>query len=155
MNAYSIAVIDATWRFTMTRVADKSQPAIKNIAAYMKRALEGKYAPEAVEAAPSTPGQDLESMRDIQTKFTQHRNAEAEAMLKEMPAEDREAVIAEYNGAQANNATRISEDIDKRIPRFMVPMYSWLAQKHWGEPTPQDIFQFAIESGAISVNKPA
>ncbi len=154
-NAYSIAVIDATWRFTMTRVADKSQPAIKNIGAYMKRALEGKYAPEAVEAAPSTPGQDLESMRDIQTKFTQHRNAEAEAMLKEMPAEDREAVIAEYNGAQANNATRIPEEIDKRIPRFMVPLYSWLAQKHWGEPTPQDIFQFAIESGAISVNKAA
>lgn len=155
LNAYSIAVIDATWRFTMTRVADKSQPAIKNIGAYMKRALEGKYAPEPVEAAPSTPGQDLASMRDIQTRFTQHRNAEAEAMLKEMPAADREAVIAEYNGVQANSATRIPEEVDKRIARLMVPLYSWLAQKHWGEPTPQDIFQFAIESGAISVNKTA
>ncbi len=155
LNAYSIAVIDATWRFTMTRVADKSQPAIKNIGAYMKRALEGKYAPEPVEAAPSTPGQDLASMRDIQTRFTQHRNAEAEAMLKEMPAADREAVIAEYNGVQANSATRIPEEVDKRIARLMVPLYSWLAQKHWGEPTSQDIFQFAIESGAISVNKTA
>lgn len=155
MNAYTIAVIDATWRFTRTRVADKSQPAIKNIGAYMKRALEGKYAPEAVEAAPMTPDQDLTSMRDIQTKFTQHRNAEAEAMFIEMPAEDREAVIAEYNGVQANSATCIPEDNDKRIARFMVPLYSWLAQKHWGEPTPQDIFQFAIESGAISVNKRA
>lgn len=155
MNAYSIAVLDATWRFTMTRVADKSQPAIKNVGAYMKRALEGKYAPAAIEAAPATPGQDLESMRDIQTNFTQHRNAEAEAMLREMPAEDREAVIAEYNALQANSATRIPEEIDKRIARFMVPLYLWLAKKHWGEPTPQDIFQFAIESGAISVNKPA
>lgn len=155
MNAYSIAVLDATWRFTMTRVADKSQPAIKNVGAYMKRALEGKYAPAAIEAAPATPGQDLESMRDIQTNFTQHRNAEAEAMLREMPAKDREAVIAEYNGLQANSATRIPEEIDKRIARFMVPLYLWLAKKHWGEPTPQDIFQFAIESGAISVNKPA
>ncbi|RYF44367.1 MAG: RepB family plasmid replication initiator protein, partial [Cytophagaceae bacterium] len=109
MNAYSIAVLDATWRFTMTRVADKSQPAIKNVGAYMKRALEGKYAPAAIEAAPATPGQDLESMRDIQTNFTQHRNAEAEAMLREMPEEDREAVIAEYNGLQANSATRIPE----------------------------------------------
>jgi plasmid replication initiation protein len=155
MNAYSIAVLDATWRFTMTRVADKSQPAIKNVGAYMKRALEGKYAPAAIEAAPATPGQDLESMRDIQTNFTQHRNAEAEAMLREMPAEDREAVIAEYNALQATSATRIPEEIDKRIARFMVPLYLWLAKKHWGEPTPQDIFQFAIESGAISVNKPA
>jgi plasmid replication initiation protein len=155
MNAYSIAVLDATWRFTMTRVADKSQPAIKNVGAYMKRALEGKYAPAAIEAAPATPVQDLESMRDIQTNFTQHRNAEAEAMLREMPAEDREAVIAEYNALQATSATRIPEEIDKRIARFMVPLYLWLAKKHWGEPTPQDIFQFAIESGAISVNKPA
>jgi hypothetical protein len=155
MNGYSIAVLDATWRFTMTRVADKSQPAIKNVGAYMKRALEGKYAPAAIEAAPATPGQDLESMRDIQTNFTQHRNAEAEAMLREMPAEDREAVIAEYNALQATSATRIPEEIDKRIARFMVPLYLWLAKKHWGEPTPQDIFQFAIESGAISVNKPA
>jgi plasmid replication initiation protein len=155
MNAYSIAVLDATWRFTMTRVADKSQPAIKNVGAYMKRALEGKYAPASIEAAPATPGQDLESMRDIQTNFTQHRNAEAEAMLREMPAEDREAVIAEYNALQATSATRIPEEIDKRIARFMVPLYLWLAKKHWGEPTPQDIFQFAIESGAISVNKPA
>jgi plasmid replication initiation protein len=155
MNAYSISVLDATWRFTMTRVADKSQPAIKNVGAYMKRALEGKYAPAAIEAAPATPGQDLESMRDIQTNFTQHRNAEAEAMLREMPAEDREAVIAEYNALQATSATRIPEEIDKRIARFMVPLYLWLAKKHWGEPTPQDIFQFAIESGAISVNKPA
>jgi plasmid replication initiation protein len=155
MNAYSIAVLDATWRFTMTRVADKSQPAIKNVGAYMKRALEGKYAPAAIEAAPATPGQDLESMRDIQTNFTQHRNAEAEAMLREMPAEDREAVIAEYNALQATSATRIPEEIDKRIARFMVPLYLWLAKKHWGEPTPQDIFQFAIESGAISVNKRA
>lgn len=155
MNAYSIAVLDATWRFTMTRVADKSQPAIKNIGAYMKRALEGKYAPVAVEVTPPTPGQDLESMRDIQTKFTQHRSAEAEAMLKEMPAEDREAVINEYNGLQANSATRIPEEIDKRTARFMVPLYLWVAKKHWGEPTPQDIFQFAIESGAISLNKAA
>lgn len=49
----------------------------------------------------------------------------------------------------------VPEDIDKRVARLMVPFYSWLAQKHWGAPTPQDIFQFAIETGAISVNKPA
>ena len=153
MNSYSIAVMDATWRFTMTRVADKSQPAIKNIGAYMKRALEGKYAPDPVEAAAATPAQDLSSMRDIQTKFMQHRNSEAEAMFQEMPVDDRDAVIAEYNAGQANNATHVPENVEKRVARFMVPFYSWLAHKHWGEPAPQEIFQFAIKTGAISVNK--
>ena len=153
ISNYSIAVIDATWRFTMSRVADKSQPAIRNIGAYMKRALEGKYAPDPIEAGPATPGQDSASMREIQAKFMQHRNAEAEAMFQEMPFDDREAVIAEYNAAQVNSVTHVPENIDKRRARFMVPLYSWLGHKHWGEPTPQEIFQFAINTGAISVNK--
>lgn len=152
--AYSIAVLEATWRFTMARVADKSQPAIRNVGAYMKRALEGKFAPETVEVAQPTPADGIESMRDIQSKFTHHRNAEAEAMFKEMPTEDRDAVIFEYNSVQPNIATEIPDDIEKRVARFMVPFYSWLASKHWGEPTPQDIFQFAFETGAISLNKP-
>jgi hypothetical protein len=87
--------------------------------------------------------------------FTKHRNAEAEAMFREMPESDREGVIAEYNAAQPGNETRIPENIDKRGARFMVSMYAWLAHKHWGEPTPQDIFQFAIEAGSISLNKGA
>ncbi|WP_426197596.1 replication initiation protein [Massilia sp. DWR3-1-1] len=153
MSAYSTAVIEATWRFTMTRVADKSQTAIKNIGAYMKRALEGKFAPESAEPAPAAAGQDVKSMREIQSNFTRHRTSEAEAMFKEMPADDRDAVIAEYNELQTNSATRIPEEVEKQGARFMVPLYSWLAVRHWGEPTPQDIFQFAIESGAISVNK--
>jgi len=155
LTNYSIAVIDATWRFTMTRVADKSQVAVKNIGAYMKRALEGKYAPEVIESPPASPGQHIESMREIQGMFTKHRNAEAEAMFREMPESDREGVIAEYNAAQPGNETRIPENIDKRGARFMVSMYAWLAHKHWGEPTPQDIFQFAIEAGSISLNKGA
>lgn len=154
LSTYPLTFIDATWRFTMTRVADKSQKPIKNIAAYMKRALEGKFAPEVVLPPPSSPGKDLMSMRNIQTNFIQHRNAEAEAMLKEMPAEDRDAVIAEYNALQPTKATKIPDEIDKRSARFMVPLYAWLAQKHWGEPTPEDVFQFAISTGAISVNLP-
>ncbi|MFC0134352.1 replication initiation protein [Massilia eurypsychrophila] len=155
LTTYPVAVIDATWRFTMTRVADKSQVPVKNVGAYMKRALEGKYAPEVVEQTLAKPGEDLESMREIQIKFTQHRNAEAEAMWNEMPEGDRESAIAEYNETQSSNVTRIPVSPDKRIPRFMIPMYSWLAHKHWGEPSPQDIFQYAIETGAISVNKSA
>lgn len=155
LSTYSIATLESTWRFTMTRVADKSQREVKNIGAYLKRALEGKFAPEVVELVPASPAQDFASMQEIQSKFSRHRNTEAEAMFNEMPELDREGVIAEFNATQASKATHIPEAIDKRIARFMVPLYSWLAHKHWGDPTPQDIFQYAIASGAISVNKSA
>jgi hypothetical protein len=92
----------------------------------------------------------MEAMRDIQTKFTQTRNAEAEAMLSEMLEVDREAVIAEYNAAQDSKVTQVPQDNEKRTSRYMVPLFAWLA-KTLGEPTPQDLFQFALQTGAISL----
>ena len=148
---YPIAVIDSHWKFTVARVNDKSQPAIKSPGAYLKRALEGNFAPDVVEKAPAGGTQDMEAMRDIQTKFIQTRNAEAEAMLSEMLEVDREAVIAEYNAAQESNVTQVPQENEKRTSRYMVPLFAWLAKKHWGEPTPQDLFQFALQTGAISL----
>jgi hypothetical protein len=70
----------------------------------------------------------MEAMRDIQTKFTQTRNAEAEAMLSEMLEVDREAVIAEYNAAQDSKVTQVPQDNEKRTSRYMVPLFAWLAK---------------------------
>ena len=152
LSTYPIETIDAHWKFTMARVSDKSQPSIKSPASYLKRALEGNFAPELAEKVSSASSQGLDGMREIQMKFTQVRNAEAEAMLNEMHEVDREAVIAEYNAAQDSKPMQIPEEMDKRTPRYMVPMFAWLAKKHWGEPTPQDLFQFALKTGAISMN---
>ena len=151
MSTYTIETIDAHWRFTMARVNDKNQPPIKSPGAYLKRALEGNFAPEIVEKAPANGTQNLEAMRDIQTKFTHTRNAEAEAMFSEMPEADREAVIIEFNKAQESKAMQIPQAADQRTPRYMIPLFAWLATKHWGEPSVQDLFQFAMETGAITM----
>ena len=47
--------------------------------------------------------------------------------------------------------TQVPQDNEKRTSRYMVPLFAWLAKKHWGEPTPQDLFQFALQTGAISL----
>jgi hypothetical protein len=155
LATYTVEQIDAHWRFTMDRVNDKSQAPIKSPGAYLKRALEGNYAGEA--AAPtSAPAQahQVDSLDGIRQSYMQARNAEAEGMFKEMLEPDREALVDEYNGAQQSKASAIPAAPGKRLPRHMIPFYAWLAAKYWGEPTAQELFEFAVKTGAISFNAP-
>ena len=134
LDVYTSEEIEAGWRFTNERVNDKSKPPIKSPGAYLKRALEGKYAPEApVKKPASGGGGEIAAMQDLQARFTKKRHDDAAAMFVEMPDEDREAAIAEYNALQEASA----------------------AKKYWGEPTAQEIFEFAVTSGAISINRGA
>jgi len=154
LSTYTVDVIDAHYRFTMDRVKDKGQAPIKSPGAYLKRALEGQYASAALQKK-STEGakDDLEFLKEIEAAFTKARNDEAEAMVKEMLEADREAAIAEYNATQ-EPAAHVPPAGEKRLPRHMIPFYGWLAKKYWGQPTPQEIFQFAIKSGSISLTPP-
>lgn len=152
LSTYSLEVIDAHHRFTLERVSDKSQPPVKNPGAYLKRALEGQYAaPTLQKKSPDAGKDDLGILKDIEVAFTKARNDEAEAMFKEMLEGDREAAIDEYNAIQESTASHVPAAGEKRLPRHMIPFYGWLAKKTWGTPTPQEIFQFAVKSGSISL----
>lgn len=140
---------------TVDRVNDKSQPVIKRPAMYLKRALEGQYAADKVQAQEVTPPQlGFGAMSDIEAVFTQSRNDEAEAMFAEMLEGDREAAISEYNAMQTIEIARIPPPTAKRLARHMIPFYAWLAAKHWGQPTAQEILEFAVKSGAVSLTPP-
>jgi hypothetical protein len=76
-------------------------------------------------------------------------------MFREMLEVDRDAAVAEYNAAQESDISRVPTGGDKRLPRHMIPFYAWLARKYWGEPDANEVFQFAIRTGAVSLNNPA
>lgn len=150
---YSIEQIDAHWRFTMDRVNDKSQAPIKNPGAYLKRALEGKYAGggEAAPAPAAAHPQETGSLEQIRAAFIQARNDEAAGMFKEMPEVDRERLVVEYNETQDSQAAKLPPAPSARKPRHLIPFYAWLAKKYWGEPTAQDLFDYGLKTGAISL----
>jgi plasmid replication initiation protein len=153
---YSLKDIEAHWKLTVDRVNDKSQKPLKSQVAYLKRALEGRYAADATPPASAQPqGQPLGSLAEIQAAFMQARNDEAEKMFREMLEVDRDAAVAEYNAAQESDISRVPTGGDKRLPRHMIPFYAWLARKYWGEPDANEVFQFAIRTGAVSLNNPA
>lgn len=154
LATYSVEQIDAHWRFTMDRVNDKSQPPIKSAGAYLKRALEGNFAGVAPNAPPP-PGEHQEggSLEQIRTAFLQERNDEAAAMYKEMSESDRAAVVGEYNGLQESASSRVPEAPADQKPRHLIPFYAWLAKKYWGEPSAQDLFEYGLRTGTITLNQ--
>jgi len=152
LATYTLSDIEAHWRFTVDRVNDKSQQPLKSPAAYLKRALEGRYAADtAVKPAAPAPTDNISSLAEIQAAFIKARNDDANRMFTEMPDADRVAVVAEYNG-QALAHERVPEQFEQWIPRLAIPFYSWLAEKYWGTPSAQELMEFALKSGAVSLN---
>lgn len=154
LTAYSLSDIDAAWRFTVDRVNDKSQQPLKSPAAYLKRALEGRYAVDATAKAAPAPAaaqSNLNSIADLQTAFNHQRNNDAAQMFAEMPDSDRVAVVKEFN-LQAHNIHLVPEEFERWLPRHAIPFYSWLAEKYWGTPDAQELMEFALRSGAVSLN---
>jgi len=152
LTTYTLSDIEAHWRFTVDRVNDKSQQPLKSPAAYLKRALEGRYAADAAaKSSAPTPTENISSLAEIQAAFTRARNDDANRMFIEMPDADRVAAVAEYN-AQALAHERVPEQFEQWIPRTAIPFYSWLAQKYWGAPNAQELMEFAIKSGAVTLN---
>lgn len=154
LSAYSLSDIDAHWRFTVDRVNDKSQQPLKSPAAYLKRALEGRYAAAttAVPAPATTPEQsNFGSIAELQTAFNHARNDDAKRMFVEMPDSDRVAVVTEFN--QHSQAIQLAlGEFEHWLPRHAIPFYSWLAEKYWGTPDVQELMEFALKSGAVSLN---
>lgn len=153
LSKYSNEVIDAHYRYTLNRVKSTTQPELKNAAAYFKKAIEANYVAD-VALPPAPPASDTGSLQEIQTIFINARNLEAEALFNEMEQVDQEHAIDEYNSLQQTKSTQIPAAHNKRIRRYMAPFFTWFAMKTWGEPTTQEVFDFALKTGAIVVKKP-
>lgn len=153
LSSYAIDVIDAHYRYTVKRIADSSGApgkAIKNVGAYLKNALTNSYAGDQVRKPPvETSESDV--LADIQSALNKQRNDEAEAMFNEMAMPDKDALIDRYNALQQTIQTKIPMEHPKRIRRYMAPFFIWLANETWGQPTPQEMFEFALKNKLIAV----
>ena len=153
LSKYSIGSIEAHYRYTMTRVKDSTQAPLKNVGAYFKHALDANYAGDTVATATSPAAPDVDSMRAIQTEFINARNVDAAALFNEMSGDDQKQAVAEFNSLQSTKLMHVPPVGEKRLKRHLAPFYSWFALKTWGEASMQEIFDFAIKAGAITINK--
>lgn len=154
LATYTIADIDAHYRYTVKRIAEVAGvpgKAIKNAAAYLKNALANQYAAEQTRQPVVEKGGESSALDEIQAAFNRHRNDEAEAMFKEMVDDEREKLLAQYNAMQSSVHARVPAEPAKRTRRFMAPFFIWLASETWGAPTPQELFEFAFKNNLVTL----
>ena len=150
LATYKLEVIEAHYRYTMSRVSDANREKIKNVGKYFLHALEQGYANDQVKTeTPQDATGDI--LKEVREALMTNRSKEAAGMFKEMGASEQEELIAEYNNQENEKALQIPSAASKRVTRIMAPFYSWLSRKTWGEPSAQDLIEFAIKTGKISL----
>lgn len=152
LSTHKIEVIEAHYRYTMTRTGDPKQEKLKNVGAYFKNALMNGYAMDLVKKEEKSGINDT-AMKEIYEEFRASRNADAINLFNEISQAERDELIEQFNAAQEFDSLKIPAQTAKRVKRVMSPFYSWLATKTWGEPTPQELFEFALNKGKIKLNK--
>ena len=140
-------LIMANIEYTLGRIKNNRE-AILNHGAYLMAACQANY---AAFNPSNAVNKDENTDRETQTKsilesINKDRNIQAERMFNEMDNDERDTLISQYNSAVSNKEELIPEDISKRGNRHLIPFYTWLAKQTWGDPTPQEIIEYALRS---------
>jgi plasmid replication initiation protein len=154
ISKFSAEVIQSHYDLTMKRVADPSQAALKSVSAYFKNVIANGYANQIkVDLPKESKNENNNVMIEIEEQFRSSRNIVAAGLFNELSFEEREQLISDFNEQLEIKAASIPKQPEKRIKRLMAPFFAWFAQKTWGNPTAQELLAFAMENGALSVNK--
>lgn len=153
---YPDNVIEAHYQYTKLRLTDKSKEPLRSPGSYFCRALEHQRAGDMVKREAGTSESTANRANAVLTRFTEQRTREAQGYFKELPADERQRVIQEFNALQAAGE---GDELDpEALPttfRHMLSFYQWLAEKTWGAPSPTEVVQFAMAQGSLNFDTPA
>lgn len=136
---HSVEAIKAALDYTKRRVADRQAAKLENPAAYFRHALQNRYA-STTEAPSDAGGGSAKPARDLRQEYLQAQLGDAEKYFKELDASDQARLIERYN-AQAMPALQLKP---KRSSKAAEAAFRrWLAKDTWGEPTADDLVEFA------------
>ncbi|MBC3871404.1 replication initiation protein [Undibacterium oligocarboniphilum] len=141
---FPINRILANIEYLKQRLNSNSTP-ITNRGAYLFAACSNDYASvnNAIETKVDEPSVDV-SAEGIVQAFNKQRVDDAINMFKEMDIADQEKEIQIYNETLLNKAAAVPDESGSRQNRQMIPFFKWLAEKTWGEPTPEELIKFTL-----------
>lgn len=150
LATYAEPVIEASYRYTVARMEDKSQEKLQHPGKYFVRAIDEGYAPAA--APEEKPKSDRMDLQGLQAAFDQERTTEAQHMFREMTEDQQAAAIENYNQQVVDQALAITDPAHRRANRYMVPFYAWLARTTWPAAGVQELLEFAVRKGLVTLN---
>ncbi|HET9643464.1 MAG TPA: replication initiation protein [Burkholderiaceae bacterium] len=132
--------VKAALEYTKRRMADKRSDKLDNPAAYFRHALQHRYAAPAEEAQQHHQQEKTVSPKiDLREAYLQEQLVNIEGYFKELDSEDQSALIERYN-EQTIGPLKLTKKTSKVAE---AGFRRWLVKDVWGEPTSEDLVDFA------------
>lgn len=127
--------------YTRRRMADQKLPRLANPAAYFRQALNNRYAADVPRPeARATPRSPQTRPLDIKEIYATHQVSEAELYFKELDAADQLAIVERYNAQQGVHQLQLNA---RKTKLAQTAFFRWLVQEVWGEPSSEELLEFA------------
>ncbi len=133
----SLESVRAAMEYTKRRLVDKRGEKLENPAAYFRHALQHRYA-VPVQSGETKVAEQPPKM-DLRAAYLKSLLAQIEGYFKELDADERSTLIERYN-EQALSALQLKKKASKAAE---VGFRSWLVKDTWGDPTADDLVNFA------------
>lgn len=151
MRGHGPASLRAALDYTRKRLGDKKAQPLNNPAAYFRNALAHNYASsDASEASPvgqaAQPAKASRPKVDLKEALLVQRMQEAEGYFRELDTGDQQELMKRYND-QASVALRLGQKPKKAAE---MAFRRWVALDVWGEPSPEDLVEFAQQTLAAA-----
>lgn len=159
LRAYPAQRVLAALAYTKDRIANKKASVIENPAAYLRNAvargygaseemaLAGEMHDAQIKGEPSTParsggaGEKSSSQNKLVDAFMMKQSKEAQAYFNERGPADQDALVERYNAQQEIGGFRIKKG--KPFKGAQSAFLRWLAQDTWGQPSTENLLEFA------------
>ena len=142
--------------FTNERKANKKAEKLVNVAAYFRKALNGKWKPQQAEDDDITdveakePATQKVSKLDFHAMFKLHQMREVEVYFSKLDTEDQGLFVERYNTQQQMGALVVKS---KATRASKVAFQQWLIRDLWGEADAAQILAFGekllVEQSAL------
>lgn len=139
-NTYSVATVKGAYNYTRKRMNDKRLAQLDNPAAYFRHALSNGYSNNGDTAEPEHEPRRTSNSRSIKEAFMSRQRNEAEAYFTELEPDDQAGLIETYNNQQQVTSLIVKKRAGKLA---QTAFYEWLAFITWGEPSPEQLLEFA------------
>jgi len=139
VKEHSADEVKAALDYTKRRVVDRRAATLENPAAYFRHALQHRYA-VAEEEVPAGKDAEQSPKMDLREAYLQAQLKDAEGYFKELDAEDQTALIERYN-ADVIGPLRLTRKKPSKAAE--AGFRRWLVRAVWGEPSAEDLLEFA------------
>ena len=132
---HALDELRAALDYTRRRMADTRAGKLENPAAYFRHALQHRYAMPAAAPEKAAPAPKM----DLREAYLESQLADAQRYFKELDPEDQTALVERYN-AQALGPLKLKKRATKAAE---AGFRRWLVRDTWGEPSAEDLLDFA------------